>query len=353
MTRTLVLLTAPMALAGCLSFDDAVASASYLDFDGATRACARIASCPELAASLRQSIYAPIDGDDFSACMSWIAGPTPAPPGGFASQTEVLSRIAAATSCDAAHAELTVRVLAPDDDRCPDSTDQCTSEGDLLDCHRRRVVRCPGGAFTSGQCQIAEDGSGRCAVGDCDLTNLKINSCAGSSLSVCEQGVKLNQQINCGAIGEVCITTPESSEWGVVLSAKAAVCTSTDNPSPAALCRDAPFDGYTICTPDGAAVAVCGEVATIKKGTTIGDTITIAGVEALYRCREDLGFSCEPGAVARCVAPDAECAPGDADVNRCDGDDIDVCIGGRRERIDCGAAGARCVGDAGRARCVY
>jgi hypothetical protein len=352
MTRARLLFAAPLALSGCLSFDDAVATASYLDFDGATRACARIASCPELAASLRQSLYIPLDGDDFSACMSWLAGPTPEPGGGFAAQTDVLSRVASATSCDAALDLLSVRVLAADDDRCASGMDQCTDEGDLLDCHRGRQVRCPGGPFTSGTCFVTSDGIGRCATGACIVGVTNLPSCDGASLSVCEEGVNLKQSLDCGASGQVCVTTPEPVAWNALFHAKAAVCSKEGNPAPTALCRDAPGSGHTVCTPDGASIVVCGEVAEIKELSVV-QTITLAGVEALYDCREDLGFSCQTGTVARCVRPDAECSNSDLDVNRCDGDDIDVCIGGRRERIDCGSAGARCQGEAGHARCVY
>lgn len=339
-----------LALGGCLSFDDARATAGYFDFDGAARACARITSCPGLAASLRQSIFAPLDGDDFSACMTWLAGPTPTPAGGFDAQIDVLSRVASAPSCDAALADLPVRVLPDDDARCASGLDACTPEGDLLDCHGRRVVRCGEGGFMPGMCFVNADGIGRCAVGACIFGAFGLPSCDGASLAVCEEGIGLKQMVDCGAIGASCVTTPNEVSWNAVYDAKASVCTSPDNPSPVALCRDAPHDGFTTCTPDGAAVVVCGHVAAVRR-LVIG-AIEIADVEALYDCRKDLDFRCAEGPIASCVRSDAECATTDADVNRCDGDTIDLCIAGRRERVDCAPLGARCVEEGGRGRCA-
>ena len=99
-------------------------------------------------------------------------------------------------------------------------------------------------------------------------------------------------------------------------------------------------------------MVVCDRLVKFKNKS--GAT-TVGGVEALYHCQKELGWSCvesAAGAIASCARPDAECAPTDADVNRCDGDAVQVCLAGRRARVDCAAVGATCREEALGARCV-
>lgn len=344
-------------IVSCTSFDQAVADGGYFDVADATRVCARLFSCPGLAASLRQSIAAPVDDTNFSLCLSWLAGPAPTPPSGFSAQVEALRRVGAAASCDAAASGLEARVLAPDDTRCDGAADACLDATHVLDCHERRILDCAGGGFAPGSACALTGNIARCAVGPCSLPGENILACADGALTICDRSLKQKYAIVCAATGASCVTSPTRVSVTATASISISACTSSDNElTLAAVCSGAVGDGVTACSTDSAAMVVCNRLVNFKSK---GGLTTVGGVESLYHCQKDLGWSCiegAAGAIAACARPGAECAITDADVNRCDGSAIEVCLAGRRARVDCATAGATCRGEGGGegggARCV-
>lgn len=338
--------TVTLGPAGCTSFDDAVADQGYFDVAGAVLVCARVFSCPHLGASLRQSLGVPIDDSNFSMCLSWLAGPSPAPPGGFALQAARLREIAEAASCEATFADLDVRVFDDDDARCAGSSaDRCTDQGDVLDCHEHRLIRCPGAQFAADSQCFVSGSLARCAVSSCPPLS-QVFTCVGATLSLCGIGSKLRQELDCAALDQNCLTTSETLGAGVV-EQQIAICTAADNAAPTSVCSG---HGLAACTPDGAAMVLCNHVGKVEGYPAVG------AVEVVYPCEKELGWRCEEvtgGPLASCVRPDAECTPVDAGVNRCDGDHLEVCLAGRRERVDCTAAGARCHEGAAGASCTF
>ncbi|MFT3773648.1 MAG: hypothetical protein QM820_50380 [Minicystis sp.] len=335
----------PLGAGACTSFSSAVADVGYFDFAGATRVCARVFSCPRLATSLRQSLVAPIDDVNFSTCMSWLAGPSPAPPRGFTAQAEALAGVASATTCDEAARDLDVSPLADDDPRCASGADACLPSGDVLDCHARRLVRCPGTQFVpSSKCR-SEGAFASCSIvlgsESCVGT---VPLCSGSVYSACDEASALREAIDCAPFGEACLDSSQAVVFGPGLKNKLSICTSSDNTSPQKLCDDATGEGWMGCSADGGSVVLCNHLTKVK-------TVTFGGVEVLYGCQTSLGWTCRDGiagSIPYCERPDAECSPSDADVNRCDGDTLHVCLAGRRADIDCGAVGATCQKDADR-----
>ena len=351
--RALLLPALLGALAGplgaCTSFDDAVATQGYFDFAQATRVCARVFTCPNLAASLRQSLDAPLDDASFSQCLSWLAGPTPAPPGGFAAQSAVLDQIAAAASCDDALDALDVRVFAADP-RCPIAADghavDVCDGGDLVDCHHDRTVRCSGPAFAAGSACAYQDKAAEvasCQSGKATDVCLKIGAtCDDTTLALCEAGLTRMEELPCAAVGVGC-----ASEATALHLQQDAFCTNSADPT--TVCAGVAGDGATACTSAGELV-VCNHLLTVG-GTTLG------GVEVAYDCKGlGAGWSCAGGGstVAFCAPPpaDAECLPAGF-VSTCAGDTLAVCVAGQSTHVDCAAAGATCSDPGQGARCLY
>jgi hypothetical protein len=356
----LLLGAALLATGGCESFDDAVVSEGYVDFAGAARTCARVFACPGLDVALRRSIAAPIDGQNFSTCLSWLAGPSPTPPGGFAAQAAVLAQVAAATSCEAAASGLGVVPLAASDPLCAGgATTGCTSTGDVFDCAAGVTVRCDGAQFAEGSaCQEDPVLGPRCAVPEppgCKPSFAGIGTCSGSLL--CADNLPPQEEIDCSAFGEGCISDMVTVP-GLLhheLTAPVSLCAAVEDTDPT-ICKGV-AEGAATCTPSGAMV-VCDHVRT----STLPDgalPVLYAAVEVLYDCQADLGWGCTApapgsGAIPFCSPPGAACAPTDAGVNTCDGDVLAACVAGQAQPIDCGAVGASChPGGAAGAFCAF
>jgi hypothetical protein len=339
--RSLValLLVAAAAPGGCESFDDAVATQGYLDFNGAAAVCARVFTCPGLATSLRRSIAAPIDGVNFSTCMSWLAGPSPTPPAGFAAQGAVLAQVASATTCAAAAAGLGVVPLAANDPLCAQGvTAGCTPGGDLFDCAAGQIVRCPGSQYASGS--TCDPIALVCASPGCAAPIDKIGACV-SATTLCADDLPPQEEIVCSAFGEGCVADMVPAPGLLDHDLSVSLCTSEDNADPT-ICGSGQPEGATACT-SGGAMVVCDHLRTVPG--PLGTSIAFGAVEALYPCQEDLGWPCTApvtGSMPYCARPGAACSPEDADVNTCDGDVLVACIAGESEQIDCTTVGATC-----------
>src|SRR5579862_1039640 len=57
--------------------DTGPSSGGYLSLADAARFCSRVFTCANLAASTQHSIGVPIDPNNYSACVSWLAGSLP------------------------------------------------------------------------------------------------------------------------------------------------------------------------------------------------------------------------------------------------------------------------------------
>ena len=94
--------------------DGPLPGSGYLSTSDAARACARIFGCPLLASSIVESIVVPADGQNFSLCMDWLAGPIPPDRVGLAEQTQALACVSKTATCQAAGACLQVELFDPE-----------------------------------------------------------------------------------------------------------------------------------------------------------------------------------------------------------------------------------------------
>src|SRR5207302_594903 len=79
----------------------------------------------------------PTDTGNYSACMTWLAGPIPDNHPGIDTQRDVLTCIARAGTCQTASACLAYDFLAPKDPRCADAgagLQKCLSAEEALYC---------------------------------------------------------------------------------------------------------------------------------------------------------------------------------------------------------------------------
>jgi hypothetical protein len=61
-----------------------------------------------------------------------------------------------------------------------------------------------------------------------------------------------------------------------------------------------------------------------------------------------LGGTCSAkGGSALCVRSDDVCSPFDSDVNVCAGTTVALCVGGRKQALDCASLGMTCIAGAG------
>jgi hypothetical protein len=211
-------------------------------------------------------------------------------------------------------------------------------------------VSCAGQGFAPGSACVVSGDVARCVSSACSLADDGILACADNTLSICDPSLKQRYAIACAATGSTCVTSPTRVSVTATASIPVSACTSRDNElTLAAGCSGAAGDGATSCTTDSASMVVCNRLVRFKSK---GGVTTVGGVEALYHCQRELGWSCAEGpAGAFCARPDAECAPDSADVDRCDGDVITVCLAGHRVNVDCAAVGATCHGASGGAHC--
>lgn len=338
--RTLLVLTLT-ALPCCTSFDDAVADQGYLDLADAARLCTNVFSCgdpgqfpvgeeQDVGASLRASLGLPVDATSFSRCLTWFAGPVSPRVGGLVDQRATLATATVATSCAELVRGLDVQVFAAGNTSCAASPgiDACTAAGDVKDCHRARVVRCPGARLTPGStCQTSG------AVARCATDGLCKNRCVSSTiLGLCELGTGLTVNLVCASTGTSCQSKTLN---GPLLSTD--LC--TNDITAEGTCVEG-SEGRARCA-GAKAVRLCHEVQTLQVAKL---SASFSFEEAIFDCAA-FGASCLDGpgdATAICAAPAAECSPDEPDVDRCEGDAITVCLAGKRRRVDCAAIGAVC-----------
>ena len=295
---------------------------AYLSVDQAARVCRWASECDRLAPSVAMSIGLPLDPDNFSECLHWLAGPLPKNRPGTQVQTEMLAAVAEATSCDDALSRVFFEVLGDADPRCAGTpTPTCLDSKTAVQCKDRRLTRCDSPRFVAGSsCQeIVDKGDpvGACVTGTCSDLALQ---CEGGVFSACTGGHLI--EAPCATIGMTC--------WG----ADPGICGPSSSKKP------------TACLLDQLGASQCaeGERAQICNGVQFVE----------YWCGAADATCVEEQSTARCVPYTPACSPFDADTNVCDGDHLAVCIGGQKTAVDCAALDLRCAPPEGArtARCA-
>jgi hypothetical protein len=286
--------------------------ATYLSLVDGARFCARAAACPDLFYSVLLSNAVPIDSENFSQCMSWVAGPIPAKRIGLQKQREALACIAGTETCAESGACLAFEVMSPTDPRCADAggPETCVDNGgSTLYCTPTfaQMEHCTAPFFPLGTSCLegAPDGSAICA----SAAGCTADSCDGAVLYFCNPALDVTLGVDCEVVGNTC---------GFDSSVGLLNCLADGNYE---YCQNLSY----MC--DGDRVKVCHN----------------AGV-SLFDCTE-FGATCsEAIGSPRCVRPTDECTPFDADINLCEGNNIKLCVGGERIDFDCASIGKTCTG---------
>lgn len=308
-------LVASAVVPSCTVFDDAVAvtgnpPAYFLSLEVGAEVCSRVATCPQLAASITLTGGVPIDAVNFSACMSWVAGPIPANRIGLTIQRDMLTCFAAADSCLTAGSCLAFENMAPGDARCEGAVplQRCSDDGlSVLYCDGfNQSYNCSNAAFAPGStCLAGLTGDFVCALGPACTA---FTTCNGPVFELCPAMLELPIGYDCIASGNTCgIGT--SGTAGCLTDGQLETCMNTGS--------DCDDDQVKVCN---------------------GDTLSI------YDC-VDMGGTCsEELGSPRCVRPSDTCTPFDPDVNVCAGSSIKLCVGGQKVDFDCASVGMTCAG---------
>ncbi|HTQ48728.1 MAG TPA: hypothetical protein VMI75_38485 [Polyangiaceae bacterium] len=296
--------------------DDGTAGpAGFLSIDDAARLCSLAFQCdPYLSSSALTAMAVPIDPVNYSLCMHWMAAPIPQDRVGLAVQQQALQCIAGAKTCAQAGSCLSLENVAPNDPRCgdasPDAGDYCGDEGGtVFRCSQRYLLHCGSAYYAPGsQCMVDVDGTHWCALGNnCSVQN----SCIGTINDYCGNGSVLEFGINCAYNGYTCgmAVNDDSGITGCYTGDMDLQCSS-----PGTTCSGKTLqvcDGYNLSEFDCAA---------------LGDTCSTQG-----------------GSGAICVSSSDTCTPYDSSENKCTGNTISLCIGGKQVAFDCASLGMTCV----------
>ncbi len=296
--------------AGADVVPDAAPTRSYLSLEDAARACSLVFRCPSLAPSLVASMAIPVDDMNYSLCLHWLAGPISKQRVGFGLQSEALTCVAGAGTCDDAAACLFAEVMSPGDPRCADAGDggeeTCDDDGGtVLRCQYNYALHCNSAYYAPGsKCLEGINGWRGCGL---EKGCTGGTSCVGSTLTYCATD-SLKYGLNCAYMGYGCGIESDSGYPCI------------------------PEDGFTICSIPGASRCANDKV-------WVCDGL----FESAFDCAS-LGFECTAVEGApRCAPKAAACTPSDTDQNVCQGDSIDVCVGGDATTFDCASIGATCV----------
>lgn len=296
---------------------DAASGTSFLPLAEAAKFCTKALDCYSLGLSAQTSLAIPVDVNNYSACMNWIAGPLPPDRPGIPKASAALKCAADAMSCNAAGACMWIEFVGPGDPRCVGYTGgnfgECTpTKAATLFCDFNFIAHCdnpaqyagssclggafgPDGGITEYFCAVS---SGACSGGGSNP------ACDGSFFTHCNGGLQVGfdcevQGMSCSLSG--CATTGGHKGCGM----------------PAVSCA--------------------------------GDNVeTCDGLEASDISCGPLGGKCDGSAVAKggvplCASTADKCSPYDKSANVCTGDTISLCIGGQPTTFDCTSVGMHCA----------
>jgi hypothetical protein len=296
---------------------EASVAQGYLPLAEAARVCSLVFQCPLLASSILTSVAVPVDTLNYSLCMHWLAGGIPSDRVGFAVQAQTFTCMAQGSTCAQAGACLSIENLGPGDPRCADAgadaAERCADDGGtVLRCADGYVLHCGASYYAPGsQCLVGADGTHWCALS----TNCTVQpSCIGPLLDYCGQGNNLNESVNCAVDGYTCDVA------------------SNDD------------SGLPNCN-TGSLMALCSTAGTSCAGTVVDvcDGYQISE----FHCAA-LGGTCSThSGSSLCVRSDDQCTPFDPGVNTCSGSALSLCVGGRKQQVDCASLGMTCVPGSG------
>lgn len=300
---------------------------ALLELTDAVRACSLVARCPSLQASVGLSLAIPVAAGEFGSCVQMLAGPMPPSRPGLALAKGVLTRVAAARSCQEALDAMPVELLYGADERCPEaSSPRCRGETHVAYCDRAsgfgRYARCS--ADRGGPTCVAIEVDGGATVSGCGILPepgtcdgfVHESECQGTAVYSCDpRDYKVATRFDCAWLGLRC---GASAKGGVT-------CLTSDG-------SDLPCTTLLGSSCEGARVRFCVE----------------PGRYSTFDCGE-IGATCVGGADDGsagprpfCLRRGAECSPLDPSVGSCDGSTIELCVDGRRARFDCARAGKQC-----------
>src|SRR5262249_45133954 len=138
---------------------------------------------------------------NFSACMTWLAGPLPPSHEGIGAQRDLLACVARATTCEAARACLIFELIASDDARCTTPTTTYCLDGEtVLDCAEGYVWHCGVGKYTPGAtCATDTDGTATCAIHEPSGTCTTAAGCTGTYADYCDGTMRF--RYDCATLG--------------------------------------------------------------------------------------------------------------------------------------------------------
>ncbi|MGH7294666.1 MAG: hypothetical protein ACRELB_07030, partial [Polyangiaceae bacterium] len=223
----------------------------------------------------------------------------------------------AGTTCAGAGSCLSLENLVPGDPRCADAgadaAERCGDDGGTVyRCADGYLLHCGSAYYAPGsQCVTGDDGTHWCAIGtNCSAAA----SCIGTLFDYCGQGNNLHESVNCAYDGYTCDLA------------------SNDD------------SGLPGCN-TGTLLEPCASAGT----TCAGDVVEVCDGydDSEFDCAA-LGQTCAAQAgPAICAGPGDACTPFDTDVDVCTGSSLSLCVGGKKESLDCTTLGMKCIGAAG------
>jgi hypothetical protein len=303
--------------------DSSPALVGYLSVADAARFCSKALTCPNLALSTQHSIGVPIDANNYSACVSWLAGQLPPNRIGLPQADSLLRCAESAGTCAAANACMWWEVMAPNDLRCAgiDGGDiACSPTADAIyNCSDTPpyIWHCNSEVYYPGSSCVFDDASASGGFFGCAVAN----GCAGVSPTGQCMG---NVTAYCG-LGDH-VFAYDCSVLGLPCGYDKSVPT-----------YDCLTNGKEIFCPDSGAPPACaGSVVSLCAGSFQG------GIDC-----SSFNATCDGTGTPRCKLPGDTCSPSDATVNVCSGDGISLCVSGQPTTLDCTSIGLHCVQGSG------
>jgi hypothetical protein len=299
---------------GAQDGDAGLPANGYVSLDEAVKFCSKALTCPNLGKSTLTSLHVPIDSNNFSACVSWLAGTVPSDLPGVSLTAKALTCAADAQSCSTAGSCMWFEYVSANDPRCVGFTGgqngACSPNlTSTYQCMFGFIAHCDNPFnYTGSTCLQSQAGPYFCAVSSGLCSSPDAGSpppCDGNFYTYCQGGLLVGfdcsvQGMTCGASG--CLTNGTHKTCS----------------------------GFGSVSCSGAKVEVCDGL-----------------LQSEVNC-DTLGGTCDAsGAVPRCTTPTDACSPYDANANSCSGNVISLCVGGQSLQYDCSSVGMQCVAGSG------